>query len=198
MLLELEKTCVSIKTAVVDKLPWVAESRLGGKGRVFQLPEWSQCGRSDAASSAPEGGHTLPAASPGEPEWDLFGADFEEAWREPRAEAASAELSRLLSRAGGQGFLERSEYGGSHSGWVFKLGDRGLGYYRDAPWEGPFEACARYEGTRPGWTFRLGAFGLGYYWDSPGPLGVHGRARSEDEECPPRPQCSQCPPERPW
>mmetsp|Transcript_30143 Transcript_30143/g.86313 ORF Transcript_30143/g.86313 Transcript_30143/m.86313 type:complete len:156 (+) Transcript_30143:56-523(+) len=74
-------------------------------------------------------------------------------------------------------FMPAQAFKGAKPGYVFKLGDRGLGYYLDtgrrasgagAVKTGPsgFEPAAEFQGARPGYVFKLGRLGLGYYADT--------------------------------
>uniref|UniRef100_A0A7S1S563 Uncharacterized protein n=1 Tax=Alexandrium catenella TaxID=2925 RepID=A0A7S1S563_ALECA len=74
-------------------------------------------------------------------------------------------------------FVAAQAFKGAKPGYVFKLGDRGVGYYLDAgargsgagaPTAGPsgFTPAAAFEGARPGYVFKLGRLGLGYYADT--------------------------------
>uniref|UniRef100_A0A7S4UAQ2 Uncharacterized protein n=1 Tax=Alexandrium monilatum TaxID=311494 RepID=A0A7S4UAQ2_9DINO len=79
---------------------------------------------------------------------------------------------------GGQApFIPAQAFQGGKPGYVFKLGDKGLGYYVDAGGRvggalagktGPsgFQPASKFEGARPGYVFKLGRLGLGYYADT--------------------------------
>ena len=75
-------------------------------------------------------------------------------------------------------FVPAVSFSGARCHFVFKMGDRGLGYYRDgaplggigeasspATAEGSFLPSASFAGARDGFVFKLGGNGLGYYRD---------------------------------
>jgi hypothetical protein len=79
-------------------------------------------------------------------------------------------------------FLPHKSFQGAKAGYVFKLGEEGLGYYRDsttptkqpfsreaglvAPTPPAFIACDSFEGAKHGYVFQVGANGVGYYRDA--------------------------------
>lgn len=78
----------------------------------------------------------------------------------------------LLPATDLRGFEPSATFKGGRSGWVFKTGVAGLGYYKDG-----FEPSATFQGSRNGWHFKTGSEGLGYYKDRrypPQPAGMWG------------------------
>lgn len=60
----------------------------------------------------------------------------------------------------GDACLDGSPFAGVKAGFIFRKGDRGLGYYRDE-----FVPAPAFDGPKPGFVFRSGGRGTGYYRD---------------------------------
>jgi hypothetical protein len=76
-----------------------------------------------------------------------------------------------LERNDEPAFERATSFAGARDGFVFKLGSRGLGYYRDvglASTLDTFQASLKFAGARPGFVFKMGVEGVGYYRDTPG------------------------------
>lgn len=73
-------------------------------------------------------------------------------------------------------FEASATFAGRREGMVFKLGDRGQGYYKDKPGVAPqsqfsgalsFYPAPTFAGRRAGMVYRKGDRGMGYYNDNP-------------------------------
>lgn len=66
-------------------------------------------------------------------------------------------------------FSSAHEFSGARQGCTFKLGEHGLGYYRDdVPDDGSFLCSPRFLGRYEGFVFTRGQYGVGYYRDGRG------------------------------
>ena len=69
-------------------------------------------------------------------------------------------------------FIESSDFNGSKPGYIYKNGDKGLGYYQDTKnkiskkeVETNFIPSTDFNGSKPGYIYKNGDSGLGYYKD---------------------------------
>jgi len=107
-----------------------------------------------------------------EPAAELWGVNTRMAARVRREHAAAvADLAAAAAAVvlpapapldffAGDACLDGTPFAGVKWGYIFRTGDAGLGYYRDA-----FVAAPAFDQARPGFAFRPGELGTGYYRD---------------------------------
>ena len=100
---------------------------------------------------------------------ERFAAEAEAAKQQQAAEAAAASATQQQQQPA---FVAAERFAGKRAGRVFKMGDSGLGYYRDGPADeaeasSSRAAAAAPSSLPPGWVQGTSPEGYTYYWHTP-------------------------------